>query len=234
MSRKALMILTSTHTIGTGGKPTGFYWEELATPYWRLVDAGFAVEIASVDGGKPPADPGSAKLENRAQAVQRFMDDPSAMQALEHSVAVADVRPEDYAVVFLPGGHGTMWDFAQSEAVGQTVARAYDAGAVVGAVCHGPAGLVRAMLSDGKPLVAGKRVNSFTNAEEEAVGLADTVPFALESRLCELGARFESNKQNFQPHAVRDGRLVTGQNPRSSERVATLLLQALADGRAAA
>lgn len=234
MTRKALIVLTSADTMGEGGKATGFYWEELATPYWRLVEAGFEVEIASIAGGKPPADPGSEKAENRPDAVQRFMDDPAAMEALERSIAVADVHAEDYAVVFLPGGHGTMWDFAQTEAVGQTVAAAYEAGAVVGAVCHGPAGLIDAKLSDGTPLVAGKRVNSFTDAEEDAVGLADTVPFALETRLRALGARFEANPENFQPHAVRDGRLVTGQNPRSSERVATLLLQALADEQAAA
>ena len=229
MTQKALILTTSHDALGETGKPTGFYWEELAAPYWMLRDAGVEVSFASVKGGMPPADPGSAKEENRPAPVQRFMDDAAAMAALENSTAAADVNPAAYDLVFLPGGHGTMWDLAATEPTGKLVAGAYEAGAVVGAVCHGPAGLVGAMLSDGTPLVKGKRVNSFTDAEEDAVGLTDVMPFPLEGKLRELGANFECNADNFQAHAVRDGRLVTGQNPRSSEPVAKLLLEALAE-----
>ena len=228
-SKRALVILTSHGVKGETGEPTGFYWEELATPYWALRDAGYTVDIASVKGGKPPADPGSAAAEGRPAAVQRFLDDAAAMAALEHSHPVADVDPGAYAAVFLPGGHGVMWDTGQSPAVGTAVARAYENGAVVGAVCHGPAGLIGATLSDGTPLVSGKRVNSFTDAEEDAVGLTEVVPYLLETKLRALGARFEGNPENFQSYALRDGRLVTGQNPRSSERVAALLIEALAE-----
>ncbi|WP_119168982.1 type 1 glutamine amidotransferase domain-containing protein [Algihabitans albus] len=234
MPKRALIVLTSHAKLGETGKPTGFYWEELAVPYWSLRDAGLAVDIASVEGGAAPADPGSEAEENRPAVVQRFLDDADAMAQRQATLPIAEVDPAAYDVVFLPGGHGTMWDFAQSERLGEVVAQAYEAGAVVGAVCHGPAGLVGAELSNGKPLVAGKRVNGFTDAEEEAVGLTEVVPFLLESKLRALGGLFEGNAETFQAHAVRDGRLVTGQNPRSSERVATLLLQALADIRAAA
>lgn len=228
MSKRALIILTSHGTKGDAGDATGFYWEELATPYWRLRDAGYDVDIASVLGGEPPADPGSTAEIDRPPSVQRFMDDAPAMGSLRDSVPVADIDPLAYDAVFLPGGHGTMWDTGHSERVGQVVAGAYENGAIVGAVCHGPAGLVRATLESGEPLVRGKRVNSFTDAEEVAVGLSQTVPYLLESRLRELGAVFEGNPRNFEPHAVRDGRLVTGQNPRSSERVAALMMEALA------
>ena len=234
MPKRALIVLTSHAKLGETDKPTGFYWEELAVPYWRLRDAGLTVDLASLAGGAAPADPGSEAEEGRPEAVQRFLDDADAMAQRQATLAIAGVDPTAYDLIFLPGGHGTMWDFAQSARLGAVVAQAYEAGAVVGAVCHGPAGLVGARLSDGRPLVAGKRVNSFTDAEEEAVGLTKVVPFLLESRLRELGGLFEGNAENFQAHAVRDERLVTGQNPQSSERVASLLLQALAEGRAAA
>jgi putative intracellular protease/amidase len=229
MTRPILILTTSHDRIGDTGRATGFYWEELAVPYWALRDAGHAVVFASPKGGMPPADPSSARAEGRAPAVQRFLDDPDAMHALAHSLPVADAKAADYAGVFLPGGHGTMWDMSQTPAVGQIVGQVFDAGGVVGAVCHGPAGLLEARLPDGTPIVAGRRVNGFTDAEERAVGLADVVPYLLESRLRALGGLFEGNPSNFGPHAVRDGRLVTGQNPASSAAVARLLVAALAD-----
>ena len=233
MSQKALIVLTSADQMGSAGRKTGFYWEELAVPYWALVDAGLTVDFASVAGGEPPADP-TSDGDDRPADVQRFMDDADAMAALKSTAAIDSVDASDYAVVFLPGGHGTMWDFAQTPAVGKAVASAYEAGAIVGSVCHGPAGLTEAYLSDGTPLVSGKRVNSFTNAEEEAVELTDVVPFSLETRLRERGALFERNPENFGPHAVRDGRLITGQNPASSQKVADLLVAALGDDQTAA
>ena len=234
MSKRAIFIVTSHDRKGETDDPTGFYWEELATPYWALRDAGFEIDIASVTGGEPPADPGSAKVDGRPSSVQRFMDDPSAMAALKLSHPVSAIDGSTYQVVFAPGGHGTMWDLAQTPDVGRVIVEAYEAGGVVGAVCHGPAALVGATLSSGRPLVEGMRVNSFTDAEEDAVGLTDVVPYLLETRLRELGAKFEGNANNFQPHAVRDGRLVTGQNPRSSQDVATLILEAAQDTARAA
>ncbi len=231
MTRHALIILTSHGQIGDTGRPTGFYWEELAVPYWALRDAGFEVTLASVAGGRPPADPSSEK--GAAPAVGRFRGDETAMAALGQTTPVADIDGTRFDVVYLPGGHGTMWDLAQTPAVAATVAAAWQAGAVVGAVCHGPAGLTEVMI-DGTPLVAGRRVNGFTDAEERAVNLEGTVPFLLESRLRERGARFEGNPEPFGAHAVRDGRLVTGQNPASSERVAALLIEAAEENRRAA
>lgn len=228
-TNRALVVATSCDRIGDTGRRTGFYYDELATPYWALADAGLEVEIASIQGGAAPYDQGSIGTEGaRPAAVERFLNDPSAMAKIEGTLKIDVVDPLSYDVVFLPGGHGTMWDFAQSEALARVVGQAYDNGAVVGAVCHGPAGLVSAKRADGRPLVQGLRVNAFTNAEEEAVGFTAIVPFLLETRLRELGASFEGTG-NFQPKAVRDGRLVTGQNPRSAAPVAEELLRALAE-----
>ena len=228
MTDRALILLTSHAELGDTGKPTGFHWEELAAPYYALVDAGLEVDIASVAGGEPPADPASAEGDAVTDAVRRFRDDDAAMKALKNSAAVETVRADAYRVVFLPGGHGTMWDLPATPAVGELVAAAFDAGAVVGAVCHGPAGLTGATLASGRPLVEGRRVAGFTDAEERAVGLEGVVPFPLETRLRELGAEFVGG-DDFAVNALRDGRLVTGQNPASSAKVGELLVEALND-----
>jgi putative intracellular protease/amidase len=160
--------------------------------------------------------------------VQRFVTDPAATEKLAATIAIDSVKPAGYDGIFLPGGHGTMYDFPLSAALGTIVGKIYDQGGVVGAVCHGPAGLVNALRADGKPLVAGLTVNSFTDAEEEAVGLVSAMPFLLETRLKALGGLFEGGP-NFTAKAVRDGRLVTGQNPMSSASAAALMLEALAE-----
>ena len=227
MSPKALIIVTSIAEMGKDGKATGFYWEELAEPYWALIDAGLTVDFVSTAGGLPPADPTSAKPENRTPAVQRFLDDAAAMAGLAASRPVASAKAEDYVAIYLPGGHGTMWDLAQTPAVGELVALAFDRGAVVGAVCHGGAGLVNSTLASGEPLVKGRRVNSFTDAEEKAAGLATTVPYLLETALREKGALFEGNAENFESHAVQDGNLITGQNPKSTPAVTKLMMLAV-------
>lgn len=227
MSPKALIITTAVAEMGDGGKPTGFYWEELAAPYFALTDAGIGVTFANAKGGMPTADPDSAKPENRSPAVARFMADAAAMAALKASRTIDTIKAEDYVAIYLPGGHGTMWDLAQTPAVGVLVAQAFDRGAVVATVCHGAAGLVNATLVSGEALVKGRHINSFTNAEEQAAGLAKTVPYLLETALRAKGAIFEGNTTNFAPYAVQDGRLITGQNPNSTDAVTKLMMQAV-------
>lgn len=226
---KVVIVLTSHNALGDSGKPTGFYFDEMATPYWALKDAGHSVTLASIKGGTPPFDPGSLKdnPEERPAPVQRFLTDDASMAALEQTPGVGDLNPSDFDAVFLPGGHGTMFDFADSAELGALVGNIYDNKGTIGAVCHGPAGLVGARRSNGRPIVEGHKVNAFTDAEEEAVGLTETVPFLLEKTLREQGAQFEGTA-NFQSHAVRDGQLVTGQNPASVTAVADLMLEALA------
>ncbi|MEQ5793286.1 type 1 glutamine amidotransferase domain-containing protein [Paracoccus sp. NFXS7] len=222
---KALFILTSHDMLGDTGKPTGFYWEELAAPYWILSDAGWQIELASIKGGKPPADPSSAEGDAMTDEVRRLLADEAVMNKLENTTKVEDVEVSGCDIVFLPGGHGTMWDLPNSKALGDLLGRAFDKGAVVGAVCHGPAGLLSARLASGDPLVHGRRVAGFTNSEEDAVGLSDIVPFMLEDQLKAQGGHHQKGP-DWQPFAVADGNLVTGQNPASSAEVARLMLKA--------
>lgn len=231
-THKALIVLTSHSEMGDAGRKTGFYYDEMALPYWALTDAGYNVIIASIKGGTPPYDIGSyGDADSRAPAVQRFLDDPTALAKLTDTPAIASIDPLAFDCVFLPGGHGTMWDFTDA-GLASVIGKAWDNGAVIGAVCHGPAGLVHAKRADGKPLVTGLRVNSFTDAEEIAVGLDKVVPFMTETELRKNGGLFEGNAENFQPYSIRDGRLVTGQNPRSAAGVAALMLEALVENQA--
>lgn len=161
----------------------------------------------------------------RQAAVQRFLDDPASIVKIAATIPISAIDPAGYDAVFLPGGHGTMWDFT-NPVLATVIGKAWDNGAVIGTVCHGPAGLINALRADGLPLVQGLRVNSFTDDEERAVELADVVPFLTESELRKRGGLFEG-AANFEAYAVRDGRLVTGQNPKSAEKVAALMLEAL-------
>jgi putative intracellular protease/amidase len=218
---------TSHAVIGdaaSGGKPTGLWLEELTTPYYIFKDAGFRVTVASIQGAAIPIDPRSQETD--APSVQRFLKDDAAQIDIARTPALHTVNPLDFDALFLPGGHGTMWDFSNSEALAKAVVSMLNANKVVSAVCHGPAGLVNACYENGDPVVKGKRVAAFTNTEERAVGLTESVPFLLETRLRELGATFES-VADFAPFAVHDGNLITGQNPASSQAVADLVVKAL-------
>jgi putative intracellular protease/amidase len=223
-----LMIVTSHSQLGHTGKPTGIWAEELTTPYYALVDAGFEVTLASPLGGTPPFADGSVKpkLEDNEGSVKRFLSDAAAIAQFNATHKAADLNASDYSAVFLPGGHGTMWDTATDNATARLVADSFNAGKPTAAVCHGPAGLVKALRTDGKSILFGKKVNGFTNTEETAAGLMDVVPFHLETKMRELGGVFESGP-NWAPYAVRDGNLITGQNPASSALVANHVVAAL-------
>lgn len=226
MARRALFILTSHGVLGGTGRPTGWFLEEAAVPHAILREAGWSVEFASIAGGEAPLDPSSLPGEDGGDATSAgFLADPALIGATRATRSVGELDPADYDLVFLPGGHGTMWDFPTSDALGRIVTAVHEAGGVVGAVCHGPAGLVGAVREDGRPFVEGRRVAGFSNEEEHAVGLAAEVPFLLEDKLKELGGAYQ-NGPAFKPFAVRDGRLVTGQNPMSSEAVARAMLEA--------
>jgi putative intracellular protease/amidase len=225
---KVLIIVTSSAQMGDSGEPTGVWLEELAVPYLHLRDAGFEVTVVSVEGGKLPVDPRSiAERGENPEPVERFMDDDEGQQILENSQPLSSVDTSNFDAVFFPGGHGTMWDFP-AENIGQVVSDFIAADKPVAAVCHGPAALVSAKGPGGEPIVKGLEVSAFTNSEEEAVGLMDAVPFSLTDRLRELGAEVKT-VDDFQPYAIRDGLLITGQNPQSSEKVAELLTQTLRD-----
>jgi putative intracellular protease/amidase len=221
--QKIAIIVTSHAKLGGTARPTGFWLEELAVPYYELRAAGAIVDIASPAGGSPPVDP--ASRENPSPGVRRFLADREACDQLEHSLRVRDLT-DSYDGYFVAGGHGVMWDLAEDASCAALLSKAIQTGKIVAAVCHGPAALVQAKLADGRSIVAGKRVAAFSNEEEQAVGLTNVVPFALESRLRELGARYERGP-NWSSFVIRDGNLITGQNPQSSERTAQEMLLAL-------
>ncbi len=226
-SPQILIVVTSHSSMGSSEETTGLWLEELTTPYYAFIDANVAVTIASIKGGAIPIDPRSQKpLGENPASVDRFLQDESALNATKNTPAIDDIDSSEYDAVFLPGGHGTMWDLPQSPTLATIISQAYAQNKVVAAVCHGPAGLVSATKPDGSPLVAGHQVSSFTNAEEDAMGLSDTVPFMLESKLKELGANFQG-VENFQPFAIASGNLITGQNPDSCVLVANKVLESL-------
>lgn len=227
MTMRILMIVTSNGQMGDGGKHTGVWAEELAVPYYRFLDAGMRIDLASPRGGAMPLDPASTKADGGDPSVSRFVADASLQKALASLPRVRDLDVSSYDALFFPGGHGTMWDLPLDEGVTNAVESAFARGKIIGALCHGGAALVSARRPDGMPIVHDRRINAFTDREEAAVGLTDIVPFQLESRLRKLGARFEG-APNWQPFAVRDGQFVTGQNPQSSRLVADLVLETLA------
>ncbi|WP_375755805.1 type 1 glutamine amidotransferase domain-containing protein [Corallococcus exercitus] len=226
---KVLLIVTSHSQFGSTGEKTGFWLEELAAPYARFTQAGAQVDIASPLGGKAPVDPRSEK--ESTEDTRAFLADAQATKKLANTKVLAQVK-DTYDAYFVVGGHGVMWDLSQHAPTHQLLSAGYARGAVVAAVCHGPAALVGVKGPDGKPLVAGKRVAGFSNAEEQAAKFDAIVPFPLETRLRELGARYESGPL-WKSFTVRDGRLVTGQNPASSAATAQEVLKALAEKKQA-
>ncbi|MBM7503583.1 type 1 glutamine amidotransferase domain-containing protein [Agromyces aurantiacus] len=211
--KRVLLVLTSNDDLG-GIRKTGYYVGEAAHPWREFTEAGFRVDVASIAGGVPPQD----GRDESDEVQNAFFADPSIAAQLADTPKLADVDASAYDAVLFVGGHGTMWDFPGDpavDAVGRTV---YERGGVVSAVCHGPSALVGITLADGTPLVSGKRVAAFTNAEEAAVELTDVVPFLLADALEAKGATHVPGA-DFTEQVVVDERLVTGQNPQSATRV---------------
>ncbi|MEN3277650.1 MAG: hypothetical protein V7631_3440 [Massilia sp.] len=221
-----LMVLTSHDRLGDTGKKTGFWLEEFAAPYYVFKDAGATLTLASPAGGQPPLDPKSDEPDAQTDATRRFRDDPAARQALANTVKLSGVEAGQFDAVFYPGGHGPLWDLAEDADSIRLIETMIAAGKPVAAVCHAPGVLGRVKGPDGAPLVKGKRVTGFANTEEAAVGLTEVVPFLVEDMLVQNGGQY-SKADDWQPYAVTDGLLVTGQNPASSEPGAHALLALL-------
>ncbi len=225
--KRILFVLTSHDRKGAPGDttapPSGFYLSEVSHPYHVLHAAGYSIDFVSPKGGKTHVD--GLDLNDPLNA--EFWNNPALRAQTENTLAPAAVRPADYAAIFYAGGHATMWDLADNTELAAIAAQIYDNGGVVGAVCHGPAGLVNIRLGNGKYLVDGKNVSAFTNEEERAVGLYDTVPYLLADALRERGAT-HLPAPNFQKQVVVSERLVTGQNPASATGVAEAMRDVLA------
>jgi putative intracellular protease/amidase len=229
---KILMVLTSHDQLGNTGRKTGFWLEEFAAPYFVFRDAEAELTLASPKGGQPPLDPKSDLPENQTPAMERFKQDETAQKALARTVRLEDVKAEDFDTVFYSGGHGPMWDLAESPVSIALLESFYNSGKPIALVCHSP-GVLRHVTYNGEPLVKGKRVTGFTNGEEEEVQLTHVVPFLVEDELLRLGATFEK-LANWHPFSVVDGRLITGQNPASSTSAAQALMKLLGERAAQA
>lgn len=224
---KILMVLTSHDELGTTGKKTGFWLEELAAPYYAFLDAGADITLASPKGGQPPLDPKSDEPDSQTDETRRFHADSAAQAALASTIRLDSVNQDAFDAVFYPGGHGPLWDLANDKHSISLIEQTLQAGKPVALVCHAPGVLRDVKNADGTPLVKGKKVTGFTNSEEEGVGLTDVVPFLVEDVLKQNGGLY-SRGDDWQSYTVQDGLLITGQNPGSSAETAKVLLASLA------
>lgn len=223
---KILMVLTSHSELGNTGKKTGFWIEEFASPYYVFQDAGAAITIASPKGGQPPIDPSSDTPENQTPATIRFKADKKLQNILGQTMLLSEVSSDDYDAIFYPGGHGPLWDLTNDADSIKLLADFWSSKKPIAAVCHAPSVLLNVKDNENEPLVKGKKVTGFTNSEEDAVQLSEVVPFLLENELKSKGGIY-SSKEDWASYVVRDGMLITGQNPASSEEAAKELLKIL-------
>lgn len=223
---KILMVLTSHDELGDTGNKTGFWLEEFAAPYYVFKDAGADVMLASPKGGQPPLDPSSDSDDAQTDATKRFKGDDAAQKHLAETEVLSKVSADGFDAIFYPGGHGPLWDLSEDKDSVALIEAFTASDRPVGAVCHAPAVFKHPKGADGKPLVSGKTVTGFTNTEEEGVGLTDVVPFLVEDMLKANGGHYEKG-DDWASFVVTDGKLVTGQNPASSEAAAKKLLALL-------
>ncbi|MGO4915942.1 type 1 glutamine amidotransferase domain-containing protein [Pseudogemmobacter sp. W21_MBD1_M6] len=223
---KILMVLTSHDEMGDTGNKTGFWLEEFAAPYYVFKDAGADITIASPKGGQPPIDPSSDDDSAQTDDTRRFKADTEAQKHLATTLKLSDVTESGFDAIFYPGGHGPLWDLAEDVDSKRLIEAFAAADLPVGAVCHAPAVFRHTLGTDGKPLVSGRRVTGFTNTEEDAVGLTNIVPFLVEDMLKANGGTYEKGA-DWASFVLRDGKLVTGQNPASSAAAAQEILALL-------
>ena len=224
--KKILIIITSHADMLNTDTKTGVWLGEFTEPYYKFLDAGHEVTLASLAGGRPPIDETSQLTENITGANRRFNDDNAAQEAFSNTLKVTEINAADYDAVFFPGGHGPMFDLADDDATGKIILEFYKNNKPISTVCHGPAALIAATKHQPN-FLKGKKISCFSNAEEALVFKKDNVPYLLEDRMKELGAEIDNSVIPFAPHSVQDGNLITGQNPLSSGKVADALLEAL-------
>ena len=230
ISAKVLFIATSHDKIGDTNDETGVWLEEIAVPYYVFKDAGTEVILASPKGGRVPLDPKSRSIILATFDTKRFLKDEEAMYFLSHSMLLKDVLADDYDVIFLPGGHGPMWDLADNKTLKKLLEAFNEKNKPIGAVCHGVVGLLSLQNEKGESWIRGKQLTCFSNSEEKLSGLTEQVPFLLETRLVSLGALY-SKGDDYVGHVMSDGNIITGQNPASSKEVAQKIMALVQHGK---
>ena len=221
MKEKVLFVVSSHSQLGNTGKKTGYFLSEVTHP-WSVIGEYYDIDVVSPKGGRPPVD----GFDLSDPINRQFWDSPDWQDKMSATMTPDQVDPSQYRAIFYAGGHGAMWDFPDNTRLAEIASKIYENGGFVSAVCHGPAGLLNIKLSDGSLLIDGRKLDSFTNAEEEANGTAKIVPFLLQTALEQRGANFDCGAP-FTDHVVVDGRLITGQNPMSALSVGKALLAAL-------
>ncbi len=225
--RSALCVATNHGALDVG-VPTGVFGSELTVPYYAFLDAGMRVDVASPAGGLVPVDPLSMKPALRTRDDDRMLADDALRAQLAASLAIAEVDAASYDLVYLAGGWGAAFDLGQSEALGAAMSAAFAAGRVLGGICHGPLGLLRARRPDGELVVEGRRLTAVTDRQVRQLGVSIT-PLHPESALRAAGARFECARHPLRDflanHWVEDGDLVTGQNQNAGPMVARRMMQ---------
>ncbi|WP_047151121.1 type 1 glutamine amidotransferase domain-containing protein [Aneurinibacillus tyrosinisolvens] len=217
-TKRILMVVTN-HTRITDDHKTGLWLEEFAVPYNIFRDKGYNIKVTSIRGGEVALDPNSIPEEKNAEWA-------AAEEELKNTAQLSRDDAQGFDAIFLPGGHGTMFDFPDNETLLYVLQQFAEEGKVIGSVCHGPAGLVNVTYKDGTPFVKGKKLTAFTDEEEREMELDRDMPFLLETRLREKGASFVSSEK-WKDFSVRDGNLVTGQNPQSSRSAGEKVVEAL-------
>ena len=226
MAKTVLMVLTSHDRLGDTGQKTGFWLEEFAAPYYVFKDAGIDITLASPKGGQPPLDPKSDLPDSQTDATRRFAADPQAQRQLASTRPLREVTAADYDAVFYPGGHGPLWDLVSDSNSIRLIEDFWAQDKPVAAVCHAPIVLANARDRSGNPIVKGRTVTGFANSEEDAVQLTDVVPLLVEDTMVDRGANYVK-AGDFAAFARQDGKLITGQNPASSDLAADMVLKAL-------
>ncbi len=224
---RALIIATNHDELGDDGTETGVFGSELTAPYYEFQSGRMAVDVASIKGGEIPFDPASFNWVLRSRYDDRYLTDPALQRKVRHSLRVEDIDFTTYDVIFLAGGWGAAYDLGYSDVLGRRITEAYASGAVVGGVCHGLLGLLKASDEDGEPLVKGRKITAVTNKQVDELGISIT-PQHPERELRAAGAKFESQtafRDVFANHVVVDGRLVSGQNQNAGPEVANLMMK---------
>ena len=217
------MVLTSHDKLGNTDEKTGFWVEEFAAPYFAFKDAGYEITLASPLGGQPPIDPKSELADFQTADTQRFDSDEQVKDQLSNTLKLNQVNASDYDAVFYPGGHGPLWDLVDDVDSIALIQSTIEANKPVATVCHSSAVLLNIKDNNDAYLINKKAVSGFTNNEEAAVELTQIVPFLLEDELIKRGADYQ-RAADWNPFAVQDGLIISGQNPASSTLVAQKLI----------
>jgi len=224
---KALVITTSHATLGEGGDATGVFASEMTGPYYMFQDSGMQVDVASIKGGQIPVDPISFSWYIIAKSDQRYLEDQDFQSKVANSIKIDDVDISQYDIVYIAGGWGGAYDLGYSEALGEKISQAYAENKAIGAVCHGPLGLLKAKRPDGSLLVEGTKLTAVSDRQIAQLFVTET-PQHPETELRKAGALYEADWSLidiFSNHMVVDGRIVTGQNQNAGEDVAYKLME---------